>query len=63
VRASGVPVFRWDRQWPGTPSLPGDAGAAWARQVYQIGCHQDLSEADVRAIARVLRELLAESAP
>lgn len=33
LRAAGLPVFRWDRAWPGTPRLEGDHGLAWSRQV------------------------------
>jgi hypothetical protein len=55
LRAAGVPVFRWDVIWPGTPDLPGDDGRRWATEVLQLGCHQDLSEADVRDIAATVR--------
>lgn len=30
LRAEGLPVFRWDRVWPGTPHLAGDHGLAWS---------------------------------
>jgi hypothetical protein len=55
LRRTGVPVFRWDVVWPGTPSLPGDVGRRWAKEVLQLGCHQDLTEADVVQIADVVR--------
>jgi dTDP-4-amino-4,6-dideoxygalactose transaminase len=54
LRQSGVPVFRWDVVWPGTPTLPGDVGRRWATEVLQLGCHQDLSEADVVQIAEAV---------
>ncbi len=47
LKAAGVPVFRWDRLWPGTPFLPGDEGYAWSRHILQLPCHQDLSAADL----------------
>lgn len=54
-----LPVFRWDRIWPGTPSLSGDVGPLWSRHVLQLLCHQDLSPEDIsntiRAILHVLR--------
>lgn len=58
LRASGVPVFRWDWRWPDTPEEDDDAGARWALGVFQIGCHQDLSLDDIDAIAQTIKELL-----
>jgi hypothetical protein len=59
LRAARVPLFRWDRVWPGTPTLPADAGLAWAVQVFQFACHQDLSEDDVRQIAGTVQQVFA----
>jgi perosamine synthetase len=58
LRNAGLPVFRWDRIWPGTPELPGDVGLLWARHVLQLLCHQDLTESDVRHTASATAELL-----
>lgn len=52
LRAEGLPVFRWDRVWPGTPHLAGDYGLAWSRHVLQFLCHQDLNTADIRYIVQ-----------
>ncbi len=60
-RASGVPLFRWDWRWPDTPAEDGDAGALWARQVFQIGCHQDLGLGEIDAIASTIKELLQDN--
>lgn len=62
VRAAGVPVFRWDQLWPGTSVIEGDCGLHWSQHVFQIGCHQDLAERDIRSIVAVLRRLLSGSA-
>jgi hypothetical protein len=51
-----VPVFRWDRLWPGTPELAGDAGVVWARHVVQLGCHQQIGGAQLAWIAEVVRK-------
>lgn len=59
LRTQNFPVFRWDRIWPGTPSLPGDVGPEWSRHVLQLLCHQDLSEADVVRTAEAVQRLLA----
>ena len=56
LRSSGIPIFRWDDIWPGTPVLKGDQGPDWAHRVFQIGCHQDLSPDDIEAIAATVRE-------
>ena len=52
MRASGLPVFRWDRLWPGTPVLPNDSAPVWSRCVIQIACHQSLRDVDVTEICR-----------
>lgn len=59
ARQLRLPVFRWDRLWPGTPLLPGDMGSRWSRHVLQLLCHQDLSRADVEQVSRTIRQLLA----
>jgi len=51
LRAERLPVFRWDRAWPGTPHDPQDFGSAWSRQVLQVLCHQSLSTADQQFVA------------
>lgn len=61
VRLSGVPVYRWDWRWPDTPEQAGDAGAQWAQQVFQIGCHQDLGINTLDAMVSTLKELLASA--
>ncbi|MBV8379798.1 MAG: DegT/DnrJ/EryC1/StrS aminotransferase family protein [Paucibacter sp.] len=58
ARALGLPVFRWDRLWPGTPKLPGDQGPLWSHHVLQLACHQSLSVADVERIADLLIEAM-----
>jgi hypothetical protein len=58
VRASGVPVFRWDVLWPGVPRIEGDVGLAWSHHVFQIGCHQDLTTDDIARMADVLARLI-----
>jgi len=61
LKAQSLPVFRWDRIWPGTPTDPADAGPRWSRHVLQLLCHQDLSEADVTRIATATLQLLADA--
>lgn len=58
IRRSGVPVFCWDVLWPGVPVIPGDVGLTWSPHVLQIGCHQDLSEEDIHAIADRVRTIV-----
>ncbi|MFZ1828834.1 MAG: DegT/DnrJ/EryC1/StrS family aminotransferase [Candidatus Competibacteraceae bacterium] len=52
LRAERLPVFRWDRVWPGTPRLDGDHGLLWSHQVLQFLCHQDLNTADIGYIVQ-----------
>jgi dTDP-4-amino-4,6-dideoxygalactose transaminase len=58
LRRAGVPIFRWDVMWPSAPTLPGDWGGKWASHIFQLGCHQDLSETDIRKIASTVEALV-----
>ena len=58
LRERNMPVFRWDRIWPGTPALKEDVGALWSHHVLQLLCHQDLNQADVDRTSRVILSLL-----
>ena len=58
LRSAGMPVFRWDRIWVGTPSLAHDEGARWRRHLLQLPCHQDLSHAETTLLAATVRRLL-----
>lgn len=58
LRARGVPVFRWDRRWPGTPELTGDVGAEWSANLLQLSCHQSLSEGHIRRICETVIALV-----
>lgn len=59
LRAAGVPIYRWDEVWRGTPMLAGDCGPDWSQRVFQLGCHQDLSTEDIGAIAATTRKIVA----
>lgn len=56
LRARGVPVFRWDVLWPGTPRLAQDTGRLWSDHVLQMACHQDLTPDDIAAVAAALAD-------
>lgn len=57
LRAAEVPVYRWEDVWPTTPRLRGDVGQLWARGVFQLGCHQDLSLENLQSIAQQVRRI------
>ena len=59
LRTRGYPVFRWDRIWPETPQLIGDAGPLWSHHVLQLLCHQDLRCDDIGATATAIKRLLS----
>ena len=61
MRAARLPVFRWDRLWPGTPTVAHDAGARWSRQVLQMLCHQSLSADDIADVSRTTLHILQAS--
>ncbi len=58
AREQRLPVFRWDRIWPGTPTFPDDHGRLWSHHVLQLLCHQDLSAADVDCTAAALLDMM-----
>ena len=58
LRSAGIPIFRWDEIWPGTPVLEGDHGLDWSHRVFQLGCHQDLSLHDIDEIAATVRTII-----
>ncbi|WP_176955143.1 DegT/DnrJ/EryC1/StrS family aminotransferase [Rhodoferax sp. OV413] len=58
LRLLKLPVFRWDRIWPSTPTLPQDVGPLWSHHVLQLLCHQDLSSEDIDHTAEMLLRLL-----
>ena len=55
MRSARLPVYRWDRVWPGTPSLPGDSATNWQRQALQLPIHQSLNNVD--AICAVTHQI------
>jgi dTDP-4-amino-4,6-dideoxygalactose transaminase len=58
LRQAGLPVFRWDQIWPGTPVAEHDTGPRWSRQVIQLLCHQSLGAADTARMVQTTRHLL-----
>jgi perosamine synthetase len=61
LRRLGMPVFRWDRVWPGVPRMALDQGLGWSHHVLQLACHQDMSQADLETLLQaVLKACKAE---
>lgn len=58
LRAQGLPVFRWDRQWPGTPSRKGDMGPLWSNHLLQLLCHQSLRAGEVQRVIDAIQRSL-----
>ena len=58
LRAQQLPVFRWDRCWPGITPHSADVGPLWSRHVLQLLCHQDLRPHDIERTAQALLDLL-----
>jgi dTDP-4-amino-4,6-dideoxygalactose transaminase/glycosyltransferase involved in cell wall biosynthesis len=61
LRSAGIPIFRWDDIWPGTPVIASDHGLTWATHVFQLGCHQDLSLEDIDAVADAVRHIVQDA--
>jgi perosamine synthetase len=62
TRKLRLPIFRWDRIWPGTPLREGDAGPQWSRHVLQLLCHQNLDDNDIDNISLTMRDLITSKA-
>jgi hypothetical protein len=58
MRQKELPVYRWDRLWPGTPDIEGDAAKAWTHGIIQVSCNQSLRDDDVVLLADGIRECL-----
>lgn len=54
LKGLGLPVFRWNWLWPGTPVLAEDSGPIWSSEVFQLACHQDLTDAEIDCICRTV---------
>lgn len=61
LRTQGLPVFRWDRIWPGTSATQHDVGPDWSQHVLQLLCHQDLLVEDIQDTAHGVLALLQPS--
>ena len=61
MRMAQLPVFRWDRQWPGTPEPRAEAVVDWRRQVIQILCHQSFCNTDIAAICAKSRHVFTHA--
>lgn len=59
LRRQRIPVFRWDRIWPGTPVVEGDHGLAWSHHVLQLSCHQDFDDTALQRYADMVVGVLA----
>lgn len=62
LRALGIPVFRWDRLWTGTPRIAGDHGLQWSHHVLQLACHQDFSDGEFERYISALLGQYADKA-
>lgn len=58
LTARQMPIFRWDRIWPGVPVLTDDVGPDWSEHVLQLLCHQDLHDRDIDRVAAAVLGLL-----
>jgi perosamine synthetase len=50
LRRLGMPVFRWNRVWPGVPQLRHDQGMLWSHHVLQLACHQDMTPTELQTL-------------
>lgn len=60
LKELGLPVFRWNWLWPGTPSIDGDCGQRWSSEIFQLTCHQDLRDEELACIERTIVEVCKE---
>lgn len=61
LRRRGLPVSRWDRLWPGVPSIEGDHGRAWSHHILQLACHQDLTPDELGRMVSLVKSVYSPS--
>lgn len=54
LKRLGLPVFRWNWLWPGTPVISGDFGPRWSSEIFQLACHQDLTNEELQCICNTV---------
>ena len=59
MREARLPVFRWDRLWPGTIGQTNYCGTKWGRQVLQILCHQSLSDGEINLVDQSTTKIIS----
>lgn len=62
LKRRGIPVFRWNLTWPGSPVDEAETGFRWSREVFQLACHQSLSPQDLARIRDTVVEVCADKA-
>jgi perosamine synthetase len=50
LKNMGLPIFRWNWLWPGTPVIAGDFGPKWSSEIFQLACHQNLTNEELQCI-------------
>ena len=54
LKTDGVPLFRWERLWNDDAARTDPLSARYATEIFQLPCHQELTDADLDwIIARV----------
>ena len=59
LRHLEFPVSRWDRLWPGVPTIEDDSGIRWSRHVLQLACHQDLTPDELKQMVKTVKQVYA----
>ena len=59
LRRLEFPMSRWDRLWPGVPTIEDDSGIKWSRHVLQLACHQDLTPDELKQMVKTLKQVYA----
>ncbi len=50
LKTDGVPLFRWERLWNDEAALADPLSARYATEIFQLPCHQELTDADLEWI-------------
>ena len=59
LRRLEFPVSRWDRLWPGVPTIENDSGIKWSCHVLQLACHQDLTPDELKQMVKTVKQVYA----
>ena len=63
LKTDGVPLFRWERLWNDEAARTDPLSARYATELFQLPCHQDLTDDDLDWIVARVQAAFAAAGP